>query len=414
MAVKNGAPFPALHYLRRAVQVGLIVAAGATGYRFAAGLSLTSIEKYCPMGGLATSGSLATQQRFSCATGEFNFSLMAALLVLALLARKSFCSWLCPVGTISEMVGALVGRLKGRRRRVKSGTDLALVTPPRKLDGWLRLLRYPVLFVILYATFQSGELLFRPFCPYYVIFSFHGHNVEMWSYALLTVFAVGIIILPLLWCRYLCPLGGALWPFSRISLLRVRRHADACTDCGLCDRACGQSIPVATAGDVTSGECTLCLECTQACPAPGALSLGLPGSPLRWPRVAVPALIAVLVVAGLYGGKLYAIPSFTQEFVAAESAGDLRSVRLKVEGVRCVDTAKLAATVFEGMDGIVSFIAYASKNDVVIAYDATRTDVEMIVKLMEGPVYMKSSDEFVFRIYKVLEIDGKPVAKKQD
>ncbi len=412
MAAKSRAPFPAMHYLRRTVQMGIVVAAAVTGYRFASGLSLTSVEKYCPMGGMATSGSLATQQRFSCATGEFNFALMVALLVLAILARKSFCSWLCPVGTLSELLGSVVGRLKGRTRQVKSGTSLALVVPPRQLDRWLRLLRYPVLFVILYATFRSGELLFRPFCPYYVMFSFHGHNVELWSYALLSIFALGVLIIPLLWCRYLCPLGGALWPFSRVSLLRVRRHAEACTDCGLCDRACGQSIPVATAADVTSGECTLCLECTQVCPAPGALSLAVPASNRRWPRVAVPAVVALLVVGGLWGGSIYAIPSFSQEFANADSAVELRSVRLQVQGVKCVDTAKLAATVFEGMGGIVSFVAYASRNEVVIDFDASQTTVEAIVKTMNGPVYIKSSGEFIFHIYQVLQIDGKPVAKK--
>ena len=401
-----------MHYLRRTLQAGIVVAAAVTGYRFASGLSLTSVEKYCPMGGLATTGSLATQQRFSCATGEFNFSLMLALLVLTILARKSFCSWLCPVGTVSELAGALIGRLKGKARRVKSGTNIALVVPPRQLDRWLRLLRYPVLLAVLYATFRSGELLFRPFCPYYVMFSFHGHNVELWSYVLLGIFALGVLVLPLLWCRYLCPLGGALWPFSRISPLRVRRHAEACTDCGLCDRACGQSIPVATAADVTSGECTLCLECTQACPAPGALSLALPASSRRWPRVAVPALVVLLVAGGLWGGSIYAIPSFSQEYAKADSAGELRSVRLLVKGVKCVDTAKLAATVFEGMGGIVRFIAYASRNEVVIDYDASLTTIEAIVKTMNGPVYIKSSGEFVFHIYKVLQIDGKPVAKK--
>jgi hypothetical protein len=412
MARQGKATFPVMHYLRRATQVGIVVAAAVTGYRFAIGLTLTTVEKYCPMGGVATSGSLATQQRFTCAAGEFNFSLMAALLVLALLSRKSFCSWLCPVGTVSELLGSLVGRIKGKRRRVQSGTDLALMAPPRRVDGWLRLLRYPVLFVILYATFRSGELLFRPFCPYYVMFSFHGHNVEMWSYALLAIFALGIIIVPLLWCRYLCPLGGALWPFSRFSLFRIRRHADTCTDCGLCDRACGQSLPVATAGDVTSGECTLCLKCTEVCPAPGALSLAMPATRRRWPRLAVPVLLVALVAAGLYGGNIYAIPSFSKDFQTNAATGELRSVRLKVKGVRCVDTAKLAATVFEGMDGIVSFIAYASRNDVVVAYDSAATNVVTIVKLMEGPVYVESSKEFVFHVYEVLEIDGKPVADK--
>lgn len=412
MSTGSKVPFPAMHYLRRASQIGIVVAAAATGWRFAQGLTLTSIEKYCPMGGLATSGSLATAQRFSCATGEFNFSLLLALLVLALIARKSFCSWLCPVGTVSELLGSLVGRLKGARRRVRSGTNLALVTPPRKTDGWLRLLRYPVLLAVLYATFVSGELLFRPFCPYYVMFSFHGHDVEMWSYIVLAVFAVGIVVVPLVWCRYLCPLGGALWPFSRVAPLRIRRDPGTCTDCGKCDRACGQSLPVATSTDVTSGECTLCLECTQVCPAQGALSLAAPGSRRAWPRLLVPVALVVLVAAGIYGGKLYAIPSYAKEFAKVETAVELREVRLKVKGVRCVDTAILAATVFEGWDGVVSFTAYASRNDVVVVYDASKIDAAMIVKIVQGPVYMPSVDEYVFKVYEVLEIDGKPVAPK--
>jgi ferredoxin len=406
-------PFRLLHALRRATQVGVVVAAAVTGYRFAHGLSLTSIEKYCPMGGLATSGSLATSQRFSCATGEFNFSLLLALLVLALIARKSFCSWLCPVGTISELIGALVGRVKGQKLRRKSKTHLALLTPPGKADGWLRLLRYPVLLAILYATFTSGELLFRPFCPYYVMFSFHGHDVAMWSYLVLAVFALGIVVIPLVWCRYLCPLGGALWPFARVAPLRIRRHPSACTDCGLCNRACGHSLPVATATDVTSGECTLCLECTQVCPAKGALTVASIGSSRAWPGLVVPLAILVLTLAGLYGGRIYAIPSYSKDYQADPSPTQLKEVRLKVKGVRCVDTAKMAATVFDGMDGIIRYTAYASRNDVVVVYDAALTDVATIVKLIQGPVYLPAAEEFVFHIYDVLEIDGLAVEKQQ-
>jgi NAD-dependent dihydropyrimidine dehydrogenase PreA subunit len=408
------APFPYLHYLRRAVQVGIVVAAAVTGYRFAAGLSLTHIEKYCPMGGVATSYSVATEQRFSCATGEFNFSLAIALLVLAILARKSFCSWLCPVGTVSELVGNLVGRLKGKRNRVRSGTDSALYAPPRKADGGLRLLRVPVLAAILYFTVLTGELIFRPFCPYYVMFSFHGHDVEMWSYALLALFVAGIIVIPMIWCRYLCPLGGLLWPFSRTGVLRIRRDAGSCTDCGICNRACPQSIPVATSDPVRSGECTLCLECTQACPVPGTLKVSAAGTRRALPGLLVPIAVALLVVAGLIGGQLYAVPSFARDYEAAQAdAGRLEEVRFKVKGVRCVDTAILAATVYDGYPGIRRFTAYASRNQVVVEFDAAIVDVPKLVRLLEGPVYIESAQEFVFHIYEVLEIDGKPVPTEE-
>lgn len=398
-----------VHLLRRAVQAGIVVSAAWTGLRFAAGLTLTSIEKYCPMGGMATGYSVATRSRFSCATGEFNVSLLLALFALALLARKSFCSWLCPVGTVSEWVGRGFALLRGKKGRMRSGTNLAILTPPKPVDGWLRWLRLPVLLAILYGTILTGELIFRPFCPYYVLFSFHGHDVEMWSYLLLGVFLLGIIVVPFLWCRYLCPLGGALWPLSRVSLLRIRRHEDTCIQCGKCDRACGQSIPVSQSSDVTSGECTLCLECMDSCPVPTALSVSSRGSKRRWPRWSVPAILGVLLLAGLAGGHLYALPSYAVDYPWKQQAETEKEVKFTVKGVRCVDTAKLASTVFEGMDGVIRFTAYASRNQVIVVYDPARISVPYLVTLLEGPVYMASVDEYVFSVYEVLEIDGEPV-----
>ena len=103
------------------------------------------------------------------------------------------------------------------------------------------------------------------------------------------------------------------------------------------------------------------------------------------------------------------MPSYATEYAAPTEGQEVREVHLKVKGVRCVDTAKLASTVFDGMDGVLNFTAYASRNDVIVTYDPTRIDVDFIVKLVEGPVYMAGIDEYVFNVYEVLEIDGEPV-----
>ena len=393
--------------LRHAVQIAIVVAAAVTGYRLFAGLAMTSVEKYCPFGGLATSYSLLTSQRFSCATGEFNFAMLLALLALTLLARKAFCSWLCPVGTLSEFFGWLTGLAKGKKRRSRSACSLSLYSPPARADGWLRWLRLPVLLLVLYFTAVTAELVFRPFCPYYIAFSFHGHEVQMWSYGIMALFLAGVIAIPMFWCRYLCPLGVAIWPLARIAPLRIRRDEGPCTSCGLCDKACPHGLPVSTADQVTSGECTLCTDCIQVCPQPRALELSTPGKRGWKLPVWSPALVVGLMVAmGWVSGTIIAIPSFAQEY---DTGTDLtRTVEFTVQGVRCVKSAQKAATVYEGIPGVVSFTAYASRNLVKIEFEPERIDIATLKKYMEGPVYDATTDQFVFHVFKVLETREDP------
>ncbi|TFG88099.1 MAG: 4Fe-4S binding protein [Gemmatimonadales bacterium] len=257
----------ALQWIRLATQVGVATAALIAGVRLARGWSLAGVEKYCPFGGLETIWSFVTRRSFSCAAGELNLALFLALLGLTLIARKAFCSWVCPVGSVNEWIFRLVRW---------TGTRWPLEPPPR-VDHALRWLRLPVLAVILFFTWRTGELVFRGYDPYYILTSAHGHEVKLWSYALLAaVLALGVVV-PMAWCRYLCPLGVTLWPFSVLGRLRLRRTESRCTACAACSSACPHGIDVAGSTEVRSGECTLCLECTEACPAGGALELRLEG-----------------------------------------------------------------------------------------------------------------------------------------
>lgn len=261
-------PQPAHGRWRTAMQLAVVVAAAVAGWRFATGRSLVSVETYCPFGGLETAWAFLTRQRFTCATGATNLALFGALLGLTLVARKAFCGWACPVGAIFEWQRRLAGRLAGRR------PFAGLVRVPPRLDAGLRIgLRLAVLAVLLGVTWATGELVFRGYDPYYILFSAHGHDVRLWSYGILAGLVVLAFVVPMAWCRYLCPLGAAIWPLSAVGRLRLVRSADRCSGCGICDRACPHGIDVSNAGAIRSGECTLCLECTDVCPSDGALEL---------------------------------------------------------------------------------------------------------------------------------------------
>ncbi|MBI4864158.1 MAG: 4Fe-4S binding protein, partial [Candidatus Riflebacteria bacterium] len=173
--------------VRMVMQVTFVVATAVVGFRMAMGWSLTSVEKYCPFGGLEAAYAYFTNQRFICAVGETNLSLFLALLGLTFLARKAFCSWVCPLGAVNEWTWALGRWWRNRPGQTGSGATSWCLEPSPPVDRALRWLRLPVLAVILYFTCKTGELIFRGFDPYYIVFCFHGHDVKAWSYAILAL-----------------------------------------------------------------------------------------------------------------------------------------------------------------------------------------------------------------------------------
>ena len=403
----------ATRHARRLIQFAVAATALAAGIGLSMGWSMSGIEKYCPFGGIETGYSLIMRQQFSCATGEYNLSLMLALLLLTALARKSFCSWICPVGTVCEWLAFLGRKLKPRGRPKNARLRPGLYSPPSGPDRILRLLRPVVLVLILFFTWRSGELVFRAYDPYYVLFSAGGHDVRWWSYITLASILAAAVLIPMAWCRYICPLGCVLWPLAKLSPLRISRSQTACKSCGTCDAVCPHSIPVSTVTDVRSGECTLCMECTEACTADGALQLRLSAGRLRKiPEWMVPALLVVITAIGLTGGSLIALPSFKKDFgYAAAGPDEAEKVVLTIDGLRCVDTASSVASQLDGLPGVIGFTAFASRHRAEILFDENRIDVTALRRSIEGPVYDEKSDQYLFHRFTVVEIDGKKPEK---
>ncbi len=133
---------------------------------------------------------------------------------------------------------------------------------------------------------------------------------------------------------------------------------------------------------------------------------------MRVPTWIIPLLIVVLTVLALAGARLFAIPSLTIDLVAAgeplpDGAG---RVVLLVDGVKCVDTAQQAAVNLGELPGVLRYVAYASRNRVEITYDPSVTGLPAIREAIEGPVFEEESGEFLFDLFNVIEIDGRPVS----
>jgi len=197
--------------------------------------------------------------------------LLAAFLLISLLCKKSFCSWLCPVGTLSEALWRLGRRLFGR--------DLPL---PHWLDLPLRALKYLLLAAFLYVVATMSAAAIQDFMasPYGLIadvkmLNFFRH-IGTTAAVTIAVLLIGSVFITNLWCRYLCPYGALLGLVSMLSPCKIRRDADACIDCGRCAKACPARLPVNQKPQIRSPECTACLSCVTVCPVQDALQFSLP------------------------------------------------------------------------------------------------------------------------------------------
>jgi polyferredoxin len=197
--------------------------------------------------------------------------LLVTFLSIAFLFRKAFCSWLCPVGTLSEYLWR-AGRKLFRR-------NFAL---PRWLDIPLRGLKYLLLgfFVWAVSTMSADTIAAFMRSPYGVIadvkmLNFFRHLGQT-GLIVLGILSVASVFVQNFWCRFLCPYGALLGLASIFSPLRIRRNASVCIDCAKCAKACPSVLPVDKLVSIKSAECTGCLECVAVCPAQGALQISLP------------------------------------------------------------------------------------------------------------------------------------------
>jgi polyferredoxin len=194
--------------------------------------------------------------------------MLVAFLAISWMYRKSFCSWICPVGTISEWLW----------KCGEATFDRSFVLP-RWFDIPLRSLKYVLfaLFAYVVVTMPVPEIREFLTTPYGLV-----ADVKMLDFfrrmgrttaIVLSVLVLLSVVVKNFWCRYLCPYGAMTGLVALISPTRIRRDPDACIDCAKCAKACPAGLPVDTALSIRSAECTACMSCVAVCPAVGALDL---------------------------------------------------------------------------------------------------------------------------------------------
>jgi NapH/MauN family ferredoxin-type protein len=217
-------------------------------------------------------------------------------LVTAVFLKRGFCSWVCPFGLLTEYLNRLHRVLF--RKNVK--------VPPW-LDYPLRSLKYLLLAFFLWAIvlkMNAAALDYFIYSPYNMVADikmlYFFTNITPFAFWVLMALVVLSILVRNFWCRYLCPYGALLGILSFLSILKVHRNAETCTNCQKCTRTCPVDIKVHKTTSVISDECHACLKCVAVCPEKDTLYI----SASRRKGILKPLAYAVMICMLFAGGSL--------------------------------------------------------------------------------------------------------------
>jgi polyferredoxin len=191
------------------------------------------------------------------------------IVFMSLVIGKSFCSWMCPIGLLSEVIGDFGEKIFKRKMQL-----------PKFLDYPLRSLKYLLLGFFVYSIFflmTTASIKAFLDSPYNLVADVKMYyffaDISQFSLIVISILFILSIVVRNFWCRYLCPYGALLGIASLLSPVKIKRNKVSCIDCNLCAKACPSNIKVDKVKTVISDECTSCLICIDTCPVADTLFL---------------------------------------------------------------------------------------------------------------------------------------------
>ena len=226
--------------------------------------------------------------QFLPAVLALNFGVVAVLLALTLIFGRVYCSVICPLGVMQDIISWIHGKTKKKNR-------FRFSYSPAK--NWLRYGVLAVFVIALVAGLHSLVALVAPYSAYGRIASnllapvyqwgnnffawiaeradsYAFYSTEVWikSGATFAVAAVTFIVVAVLawkhgrtWCNTICPVGSVLGFFSKFSLFAPVIDTEKCRNCGLCGKQCKASCIDTKEHKIDYSRCVACMDCIDSC-----------------------------------------------------------------------------------------------------------------------------------------------------
>lgn len=220
--------------------------------------------------GAALKLSFLAKWQFLPAVLALNVVVIAVLVVVTLLFGRIYCSVICPLGILQDIIGRL-GRI-GKKNKMR-------YSPSKE-----KKVRY-IVWVVFVATLIAGlnylVVLLDPYGLFGKMVASAGGKFVGWLVP--AVAAVAFVVIAVLawkngrtWCNTICPVGTTLGFFSRFAIFRPVINADACKNCHACEKKCKAACINIAEHKIDYSRCVDCFDCIDSCKF-GALKYKIAG-----------------------------------------------------------------------------------------------------------------------------------------
>lgn len=214
-----------------------------------------------------------------------NVAVVVGLLLLTLLFGRLYCSVICPLGVMQDIVSWLAGRRMKRRFSYSKGyTVLRVIMLVLFAVALVVNVAWLAAFIEPYSAY--GRIVNNLLAPVYLwgnnllayiaerADSYAFYSVDVWlkSGVTLAVAAVTFVVVVILawrggrtWCNTVCPVGTLLGAVSRFSLFKPVINLDKCNGCKLCSKNCKASCINAEEHKIDYSRCVVCMDCVDTC-----------------------------------------------------------------------------------------------------------------------------------------------------
>ncbi len=186
------------------------------------------------------------------------FFILGMLILLGISLGRWICGWLCPFGTISDLFNKISLKIK-IPQFLTYGKYLSLI-----------LVMLSLIIPFTFCSWLCPSGLLYGLLPYYLTTgkeAFFLNSMALYHIILGLVFLfLFIFISGRLFCRILCPLGGILGLFNKISYVRIIHNKELCKSCLLCVKSCPMGVDLGKGGFANISNCIMCSRCVKLCP----------------------------------------------------------------------------------------------------------------------------------------------------